>query len=333
MMIVLEGALDLKISKDKWKLIRSAFWAAFIILGITTFLIALIIHLVLNSPSFYQSVIYAIPLSVVSSAIVIPSVIRLIPATKEFMVYESIFSDILGIMLFDFMIIKSDSVGFYVWHLSSNLVISVVLSVVFSYLLVWLFQKISSGLNLFLFLAILALLFSIGEYFHYSALLIVFIFGMVLRNSRFFFRKKLDRFVDHTIVNSIRKEFHLITEETSFFIRTLFFVIFGMSIQLHNLMRPEVLLVGFASLGVMYFTRMLNLKIFIKSGIFPELFIAPRGLVTILLFYRIPEHLALPNFNTGILFFFIITTSLIMMLGLIFTGVKEEDLQSPAIED
>ena len=50
------------------------------------------------------SLVYAVPLSIVSSAIVIPSVGSLMPEKKEFMIYEGTFSDILGIMFFYFLV-------------------------------------------------------------------------------------------------------------------------------------------------------------------------------------------------------------------------------------
>jgi len=49
----------------------------------------------------------------------------------------------------------------------------------------------------------------------------------------------------------------------------------------------------------------------------PELFLAPRGLITILLFYAIPAELKLEEFNPGILLFIIIASSLAMAIALI----------------
>ena len=54
------------------------------------------------------------------------------------------------------------------------------------------------------------------------------------------------------------------------------------------------------------------------KDILPQLFIAPRGLITVLLFYAIPIEANVPNFDPGILFFIIICTSIIMTLALIF---------------
>ena len=49
----------------------------------------------------------------------------------------------------------------------------------------------------------------------------------------------------------------------------------------------------------------------------PQVFIGPRGLITILLFYSIPDEMLVPGFDKGILLFVIIVTSLIMTWALI----------------
>ena len=53
--------------------------------------------------------------------------------------------------------------------------------------------------------------------------------------------------------------------------------------------------------------------------------IAPRGLVTILLFNKIIEHYGVAPFNEGVLALVIIGTNLVMMLGLISSGGTELD--------
>src|SRR5690606_29071589 len=50
---------------------------------------------------------------------------------------------------------------------------------------------------------------------------------------------------------------------------------------------------------------------------FPETYIAPRGLVTILLFFQIPDDLIRPEVKPGILLYVIILTSVVMTYYLI----------------
>lgn len=63
-----------------------------------------------------------------------------------------------------------------------------------------------------------------------------------------------------------------------------------------------------------------------RTNLFPESFFIPRGLITIVLFYKIPDSLKLSSFNDGILFFIILTTSIIMALGMIFYKKKPEQI-------
>ncbi|MBL0267286.1 MAG: hypothetical protein IPP99_00985 [Chitinophagaceae bacterium] len=69
--------------------------------------------------------------------------------------------------------------------------------------------------------------------------------------------------------------------------------------------------------------RYIYLRFFLRSHIIPELFYLPRGLITILLFYSIPLKNQLSRFNEGILFFTILATSVIMMIGSIAYGKPE----------
>ena len=98
-LIVLEAVLDLKIRKDKIGLIIKTILSSIIGLVGCTYIISFIFRFFLDL-DINNSILYALPLSVLSSAIVIPSVSNLNEYNKEFLIYESIFSDIIGIIVF-----------------------------------------------------------------------------------------------------------------------------------------------------------------------------------------------------------------------------------------
>lgn len=332
MMIVLEGALDFEVHRKKLRMIFAACASSIIILGITNVLIGLA-FVYLNDVEFGKAFLSAIPLSVVSSAIVIPSVHNLIPAKKEFMVLESTLSDIFGIMLFEFWVYDPHNDVSYPDPATMDIFISIAFSIVASFILVYVFHKIRTEIKFFLFLSILALLFAIGEYFHYSALLIILVFGMVLNNTHIFFRGPLNKLIDEDKIKSIREEFVLITLETSFLIRTFFFVAFGMSMNLEGLFETSTLLTAGVVMLIIFLTRALNLLVFVRSGsIFPQMLIAPRGLVTILLFNKLVEHHQIMPFSEGVLALVIIGTNLTMMVAMILSGNKEEDLHRKSVK-
>lgn len=326
-MIVLEAALDLKLQKKKkWLLIKS-FLVALIVFLISSAGIAYLFTFMLTMP-FQIGLVYAIPLSIMSSAIIIPSVANLLQEKKEFMIYESTFSDILGIMAFYMLLggIKSGANGAGSWTIAQELTLSTlltaVISLIFSYLMVILFQNIKGHGKLVLMVCILTFLYALGKINHLSPLLLILMFGLILNNKEVFFRGPLARFNKDTdgLSHVLLDEFKVVTIEASFFIRTVFFVLFGMSIQLHTLSDPMVLAITGMVLAILYIVRYLNLRVFVQTSIFPELYIAPRGLITILLFYAIPKELQFEDFNSGILLLTIISTSLIMMLSLMLSG-------------
>ena len=144
MMIVLEGALDIKVHRKKIRTILAALATSIIILAVTNSLIGGIIFFTGNV-SMMDAFFYAIPLSVVSSAIVIPSVHTLIPKKKEFMILEATLSDIFGIMLFELWIIEPHANQTYFEAITLNVLITIGASVIMSYLLVYVFLKIKNG--------------------------------------------------------------------------------------------------------------------------------------------------------------------------------------------
>ena len=99
--------------------------------------------------------------------------------------------------------------------------------------------------------------------------------------------------------------------------RTFFFVVFGLTIVLSSLLSLNVLFVSLLILISIYVIRYGLLRLFIGRDILPQLFIAPRGLITVLLFYAIPVEAQVETFEPGILLFVIIGTSLVMTWAMI----------------
>ena len=317
-MIVLEASLDLKLGKEKKTLIWKSFGLAFFSLFLTAGIISVIFMFVFKA-EFNVALLYAIPLSIISSAIVIPSTETLEAEKKEFMIYESTFSDILGIMVFYFIITASESHsgGEFGLHVVLNLAETILMSFAISYLLIFVFQKIRSELKLFLLIAVLILLYSIAKLLHLSSLLLILVFGMVLQNRNIFFPGKFKKLLDEKTLGNISNNFKIITLESAFVVRTFFFVIFGLSISLASLASFKIFLISTLILGVIYISRFLIFKLLRMKSILPELFLAPRGLITILLFYAIPQELKMTGFDPGILLFIIIASSLAMTISLV----------------
>jgi NhaP-type Na+/H+ or K+/H+ antiporter len=317
--IVLEAALDLELKREKWPVIWKSFTIAFVSLVITSLAISFFIRLFFIDIGFLAAIVYAIPLSVLSSSIIIPSVANLSNHKKEFLIYEGTFSDILGIMIFYMIVENLDVNGMQqlAFSVGSNLLITLGVSIILSYVLLYIIQNIRGSARFFLFLSILVLLYSVGKLFHLSSLVMILMFGILLRNHKVVLTRQLEKWLKDERIESVFKEFRMIINETSFLVRTLFFVVFGMTLPLTSLLSSYVWLISGIFLLVSYFLRFLLYYIFEKKNIAAQVFIAPRGLISILLFFAIPESLRREGFESGVLFVVIISTSVIMALSLI----------------
>jgi NhaP-type Na+/H+ or K+/H+ antiporter len=332
-MIVLEATLDLKLKREKKKILIQSFVVGLLSLFLTALATAYLLHQFLID-DFIKALTYAIPFSILSSAIIIPSVAVLSESKREFMIYESTFSDILGIMLFYFLIENVDvKPPHIVMNVSGNIVITLVASFILSYGLVLLLQHLDVKVKLFFLIAILVLLYSIGKIFHLSSLLIIMVFGLVLNNHAFFFRGKMKKWILPDSIHSILDDFHVVTMESSFVVRTFFFVVFGMSLDFTGMGDMKSIFLGLGILAIVYLLRIFLFSSIVKKHIYPQVWIAPRGLVTVLLFFSIPAELSDPGFNSTILMIVILAAAVIMSVALISRKEDIEEMESLRFKD
>ena len=156
----------LELSKEKLTLIWKSATISLLILIASTLGIAAFLDHFLGLPHF-SALVYALPLSIMSSAIIIPSVGGLSMEKKEFMVYESTFSDIWGIMAFYLLLgnqhAETNSEIFIA--IGKNIGGTLLISIIVSYLLVYILQKINSSVKLFLQLPCLCSFIQSKNYF------------------------------------------------------------------------------------------------------------------------------------------------------------------------
>ena len=317
-LIVLEAALDLQLLKEKVGLIIKSFLVALIGLAGTAYLAALALNYLMEV-EVLNALLYTIPLSILSSAIILPSIDDLDEDKRDFMIYESTFSDIVGIIGFYSVLtmVGSGSNESVYGEVFGNLALTVVFSIIISYILIYVFQNIKGHVKLFLLIAILLLLYAVGKMFHLSSLIIILIFGMILNNYKVFFRGGLMRLLNEEKVEDVLDDMKVVTAETAFVVRTFFFIIFGWSVYLGSLLSFKVIGIGLVILFIIYLVRAITLFIFNGKNIVTQLFLAPRGLITILLFFAIPEELSIgPEFQ-GVLLFVILVSCLVMTWSLI----------------
>ena len=338
-LIVLEAALDLKLVKEKMGLIFKSLSTAIIGLFATAYAGSLVLNYTLEMPMI-EALLFTVPLSILSSAIILPSLGSLDEYKKEFMIYESTFSDILGIVLFYSLLsfLGPDSKSEIYGEVFGNLVFTILFSIIISYILVYLFQNIKGHDKLFLLISILLLLYAVGKLFHLSSLIIILIFGMILNNYKVFFAGGLSRLINDEKVEHILADFKVVTGESAFVVRTFFFIIFGWSVSVGSMFNLKSIAIGIALLAIIYVVRAICLFIFSGKNIFPQIFLAPRGLITILLFFAIPKELTDKYDFNGVLLFIILASCLIMTWSLIrhkknLERLDNEDLLDESDDD
>ncbi len=180
-LIVLEGGLELEFNHSKLPKIKQASLSAFIPLIVLTLIIGWGLSY-FNQVSFKTGIINALPLSIISSAIAIPSVQNLGKATKEFVVYESSLSDIFGVILFNFFTANEVINLWGVGNFFIQFIIILVISIIASVGLAFLIKKINHHVKFLPIVISIILIYTLSKIFHLPALIFILIFGLLLNN-------------------------------------------------------------------------------------------------------------------------------------------------------
>ncbi len=314
-LIVFEGSLELKYDQHKNKIIKSAFFSALTILLGTISVITTIIYQI-SHHDLYTCIANAIPFSVISSAIAIPSAAALNNKDKEFVIYESSFSDILGIIIFNFTITNHsvNTSAFIGLGLSTFLIL--LLSAIACVVLLYIMGRLVHHIKFFLIIAILILVYAIGQSYHLSSLVLILSTGLFLNNADTIQHAWFRSIFLYKNLTADLSQLYQLSAESAFILRTFFFVIFGFTMNIGELNNKIVLANGFFILITIYLIRMLFLKIFKKDNLGPILYIAPRGLISILLYFNLPASLKIQEVGTPFLFLVVLGSSIVMTLGI-----------------
>ncbi len=213
---------------------------------------------------------------------------------------------------------------------SGDIILILLVSVGSTVFLIFMLNHSTSHVRFFLTFAILILTYSLAKFLHLPSLILILCFGLVLNNFKLFNYPVVHKLLSFEKLHEVTKEMKTMTGETAFIIRTFFFLVFGYSINLNLLKSQEVILMGLAIIVATLLLRFVFLRFVLKMSSAPLMLIAPRGLITILLFYSIPKEQRLEGLSEGVLFIVIVVTGLMMTLGLLLNkqspSEKIEDL-------
>ncbi len=331
-MIVLDASLDLKLEKKKAKVLINTVVSALVLLVLVVTAGSLVLVKVYGHTPI-SAVLNTIPLGIISSAVAIPSAAGLSSKEKEFIVYESSFSDILGIMAFDFILFgQSEITGGVTNYLAGGL-LTIVIAAVTTAGLAWLLHKVSYHINYVIIMTFVVLVYVLAELYHLPALLLVLFFGLALSNSRFVENTFIRKYVEFDKFNRDLNAFRKILGELTFLVRSFFFIIFGYYTSVEGIFYPENLITALLITSGILLVRWLFFSYVLRIKSSSLILFAPRGLITILLFLSIPATYVIPEINTEVITLVILMTLLAMMLGNIISPRKARKVVTPAITD
>lgn len=329
-LIVLEGSLELELNKSKLPFVGKTALMALLPMLVFSFGLAYLFHY-FSDASFRFSLANAIPLAVISSAIAIPSAQNLISKEKEFITYESSLSDIFGVVFFNFITLNNtfevQSFGIFGLQIVVILIISFIATLGLAYLL----SKINHHVKFTPIILMIVLIYSISKEYHLPALVFILLFGLFLGNLDELKHIKFIQKLQPQILNKETHKFKELTTEIAFLIRALFFLLFGFLIETNELFNSETIIWASGICVGIYLIRFIFLRSFrFKSSAL--LFIAPRGLITILLFLNVPLSQTITLANKSLIIQVIILSALIMMLGLMFSTKKDAEIEEATQE-
>lgn len=324
-LIVLEGSLELEIDRSKLPFIGKTALMALVPMLLFSFGFAYLIQYIYDIP-LKIALTNAIPLAIISSAIAIPSAQPLPAKQREFITYESSLSDIFGVIFFNFISlndnINTQSVYTFIIEILLILVVTFIATVALAFLL----SKIKHHVKYAPIILMVVLIYAIAKIYHLPALIFILLFGLFLGNLDIFRENHYIQKLHPEILNREVHKFKDLTTEIAFLIRALFFLLFGFLIQTQELLNAQTIVWSLGIVTSIFLLRFLLVKIFGLSVV-PLGFIAPRGLITILLFLNIPAALNMELVDKSLIIQVILLSAMVMMMGLLLnkTAVQQEE--------
>lgn len=313
-LIVLEGALDIEIRRDRLRLAGAA-----LVQAVAGFLLCATVLAVLATLALpltpVQALVLAVPFAVISSAVAIPSSHFLPPVGREFVIYESSISDILGVLVF-FAVLNSDGTpSGMLYGLVGGSMLSLMLAVVCAVGLVLVLMRVEGHIRFVPLLAGLFGLYAAGKLMHLSPLIMVLFLGLLLNNPRFITRLPGLHGAMDASYGATLSEFKVLVQELTFAVRGFFFILLGYWTDLSDLASLHAWAGAALVLAVVYGGRRLLLRFSGQEAVSSLQWLAPRGLITVLLFLEARQALNLPGYINGVVVIVVLASTALVTVA------------------
>ncbi|MFZ9982298.1 MAG: sodium:proton antiporter [Cyclobacteriaceae bacterium] len=309
-LIVLEGSLELKWNKENRPVFIEALISAILQLLLVTSGLAFFFTWYFGI-GFHQALINVLPLTVISSAIVIPSSRDLPGKRPAFLTIESTISDVAGILLFN-ILAENDSFKMgLVFSTFRDLAVTVLISLAAVWILVILMDRIRHHVKFLPIILTLMLFYTVTKEWHLPSLTLVLLFGLLLSNIHILSPLQKYLSFSNEVVSAEVPGFKRITGELTFLVRSLFFLSFGSSININEFLNESNLVL--AAIIIISGTIIRAGVLWLFPGSYLRLWpFAPKGLITILLFMSIPDELKIGAISKPLVVLVVIGSILMM---------------------
>lgn len=318
-LIVLEGALDLSLRRERIPLIARASFVMFAGFVVCVAGFTVLFQQALGL-AFAPAALAAVSVAVISSAVAIPSVAGLGEHTREFVVYESSLSDIVGVLVFYAWLQASGQLDVFAQALFGGMALSLVAAVIAGIGILYLINRVEGHVRFLPLLAGLALLYALGKEVHLSPLVLILVCGLLLNNTHLLapFRRLaplLRPGYDTTL-----RDFKGLVVELTFAVKSFFFLMLGYWTDLSAMTDWRAWAVMVAALGFIYPVRYALLRLARQPDASQLVWVAPRGLITVLLFLTAATTPGFESFPFGAIMLLVLSTAALTALSQLRQG-------------
>jgi len=327
-LIVMEASLEIKFAKNKLKGLLQTIMASVVLTILFVSILTFAFIKIWDLP-LVATLLNVIPLAIISSAVAISSSGLLNRNQREFITLESSFSDIFGILLFDFIILNYESFTAGLIDFTSKIFIIIPIAVILAVSLAWLLYKINYHVNYIIILTAVVMIYALAKLMYLPGLFLVVIFGLLLSNTHLVQNTFIRRFVDFNKFRNDIGAFKKILAEFTFIVRSFFFIMFGFYVNLSGLVNIQSIELAAVITAFLFLLRLVFFCFFIDKNARKLVWFAPRGLITILLFMSLPDMFRIDIINEEVVTLVILMSIFVTMMGNMLPNKKENpDIQN-----
>jgi len=307
-LIVLEGALDLTVTRERARLIVVS--ASSAILGFAVTLAAFsLLFMAVRDMAPVNAIAVAIPFAVISSAVAIPSAAGLPAEPREFVVYESALSDIIGVLVFYSWLTADGNLRDFAIDLIGGGAVSLAIALLAAPAMFFFINRLEGHVRFLPLVAGIVFLYATGKAVNLSPLVLVLGIGLLLNNPQLGRWSRRLSSVQGADYDQTLKEFKGLVAELTFAAKSFFFLLLGYWTDLDTMRAMHAWLIAAAVFALVYASRYVILRLLRQPYANALTWIAPRGLITVLLFLSARGHGLAAEFPLGAVMLVVLATS------------------------